>query len=436
MSRTPVVAVVGRPNVGKSSLVNRILGRRVAVVDERPGVTRDRREFVADWAGHDFLIVDTGGWEVSPQEELVAAISEQAEAALGSADVVLFVVDATAGVSEDDARVARLLREAPVLLVANKVDGVGQEPDVPDLWQLGLGEPVPVSALHGRGVGDLLDKIVARLPEAFEATSEELRKLAIIGRPNVGKSTLLNRLVREDRVLVSPVPGTTRDPIDVVATIGETRYRVVDTAGIRRAPKVKDSADYYSVLRARGALAEADVALLLVDGADQIVQQDQRIAEAVVESGAGLIVLVNKWDVPSRDDRETITVDVTDRLGFVGWAPMLRVSALTGRGLHRLGPALDEVFESRTTRVSTGVLNRLVREWQEAHPAPTRKGRRPRILYAVQAGIEPPTFILFVGGGELDQSYLRYLERKLREEFPFIGTPVRLVARRRKPPPR
>lgn len=436
MSRTPVVAVVGRPNVGKSSLVNRILGRRVAVVDERPGVTRDRREFVADWAGHDFLIVDTGGWEVSPQEELVAAISEQAEAALGSADVVLFVVDATAGVSEDDARVARLLREAPVLLVANKVDGVGQEPDVPDLWQLGLGEPVPVSALHGRGVGDLLDKIVARLPEAFEVTSEELRKLAIIGRPNVGKSTLLNRLVREDRVLVSPVPGTTRDPIDVVATIGETRYRVVDTAGIRRAPKVKDSADYYSVLRARGALAEADVALLLVDGADQIVQQDQRIAEAVVESGAGLIVLVNKWDVPSRDDRETITVDVTDRLGFVGWAPMLRVSALTGRGLHRLGPALDEVFESRTTRVSTGVLNRLVREWQEAHPAPTRKGRRPRILYAVQAGIEPPTFILFVGGGELDQSYLRYLERKLREEFPFIGTPVRLVARRRKPPPR
>jgi GTP-binding protein len=436
VSRTPVVAVVGRPNVGKSSLVNRILGRRVAVVDERPGVTRDRREFVADWAGHDFLIVDTGGWEVSPQEELVAAISEQAEAALGSADVVLFVVDATAGVSEDDARVARLLREAPVLLVANKVDGVGQEPDVPDLWQLGLGEPVPVSALHGRGVGDLLDKIVARLPEAFEVTSEELRKLAIIGRPNVGKSTLLNRLVREDRVLVSPVPGTTRDPIDVVATIGETRYRVVDTAGIRRAPKVKDSADYYSVLRARGALAEADVALLLVDGADQIVQQDQRIAEAVVESGAGLIVLVNKWDVPSRDDRETITVDVTDRLGFVGWAPMLRVSALTGRGLHRLGPALDEVFESRTTRVSTGVLNRLVREWQEAHPAPTRKGRRPRILYAVQAGIEPPTFILFVGGGELDQSYLRYLERKLREEFPFIGTPVRLVARRRKPPPR
>jgi GTP-binding protein len=436
VSRTPVVAVVGRPNVGKSSLVNRILGRRVAVVDERPGVTRDRREFVADWAGHDFLIVDTGGWEVSPQEELVAAISAQAEAALGSADVVLFVVDATAGVSEDDARVARLLREAPVLLVANKVDGVGQEPDVPDLWQLGLGEPIPVSALHGRGVGDLLDKIVARLPEAFEATSEELRKLAIIGRPNVGKSTLLNRLVREDRVLVSPVPGTTRDPIDVVATIGETRYRVVDTAGIRRAPKVKDSADYYSVLRARGALAEADVALLLVDGADQIVQQDQRIAEAVVESGAGLIVLVNKWDVPSRDDRETITVDVTDRLGFVGWAPMLRVSALTGRGLHRLGPALDEVFESRTTRVSTGVLNRLVREWQEAHPAPTRKGRRPRILYAVQAGIEPPTFVLFVGGGELDQSYLRYLERKLREEFPFIGTPVRLVARRRKPPPR
>lgn len=431
MSRIPIVAVVGRPNVGKSSLVNRVLGRRVAVVDERPGVTRDRREFQADWAGREFLIVDTGGWEVDPGEELVAAISSQAEAALGTADLVLFVVDATSGVSEDDARVARLLRDAPAILVANKVDGVKQEPDVAELWQLGLGEPSPVSALHGRGVGDLLDRIVQRLPETPEASTEDLQNLAIIGRPNVGKSTLLNRLVGEDRVLVSPTPGTTRDPIDVVARIGSSRFRVVDTAGIRRAPKVTDPADYYSVLRAKGALAEADVALLIVDAVDGIVQQDQRIAQAAEESGAGLVVLVNKWDGADKEQREIAMEDVGDRLGFVGWAPLLRISALTGRGLHRLGPAIDAVLEARAFRVGTGTLNRLIREWQEAHAPPTRKGRRPRILYAVQAGVEPPTFVLFVGGGELDDSYLRYLERRLRTEFPFTGTPLRLITRRR-----
>jgi GTP-binding protein len=430
------VAVVGRPNVGKSSLVNRVLGRRLAVVDERPGVTRDRREFRADWTGREFLIVDTGGWEVAPSEELVAAISGQAEAALGAADLVLFVVDATAGVSEDDARVARLLRDTPVILVANKVDDAKQEPDVADLWQLGLGEPSAVSALHGRGIGDLLDRVVERLPDVPEGPSEELKSLAIIGRPNVGKSTLLNRLLGEERVLVSPTPGTTRDPIDVVTEIGGHRFRVVDTAGIRRAPKVKEAADFYSVLRAKGALDEADVALLIVDAVDGIVQQDQRIAQAAEESGAGLVVLVNKWDGADREQREIAIEDVADRLGFVGWAPLLRISALTGRGVHRLAPALDVVLEAREFRVGTGTLNRLIREWQEAHAPPTRKGRRPRILYAVQAGTAPPTFVLFVGGGELDESYLRYLERRLRDEFPFVGTPVQLISRRRKSSPR
>ena len=436
MSRTPVVAVVGRPNVGKSSLVNRVLGRRIAVVDEEPGVTRDRREFRADWAGREFLIVDTGGWEVAPSEELVAKISAQAQAAMGAADLVLFVVDATTGVSEDDARVAQILRDAPVLLVANKVDDAKQEPDAAELWQLGLGEPSAVSALHGRGVGDLLDRVVDRLPEVPEGSEEELRSLAIIGRPNVGKSTLLNRLLGEERVLVSPTPGTTRDPIDVVAQIGEHRFRVVDTAGIRRTPKVKEAADYYSVLRAKGALAEADVALLMVDAMQGIVQQDQRIAQAVEESGAGLVVVVNKWDGADREQREIAMEDVADRLAFVGWAPLLRISALTGRGVHRLAPALDEVLESREFRVGTGTLNRLIREWQEAHAPPTRKGRRPRVLYAVQAGTAPPTFVLFVGGGELEESYLRYLERRLRDEFSFTGTPVRLLTRRRKAPPR
>ncbi len=433
MSSLPVVAVVGRPNVGKSSLVNRVLGRRLAVVEERPGVTRDRREFLAEWAGRQFLLVDTGGWETNQQEELVAGIAAQAEAALGAADVVLLVLDATAGVSDDDAQVASMLRGAPrrVIVVANKVDGPAQDADVAALWQLGLGEPVPISALHGRGVGDLLDRVVDGLPAEAATSHKDLTTLAIIGRPNVGKSTLLNRLTGEQRVLVSAEPGTTRDPIDAVVHLGGVDYRIVDTAGIRRAPKVKDSADFYSVLRAKGVLDEADVALLLVDAVEGVAQQDQRIAQAAAESGAGLIVLLNKWDAPDREHREMVTIDVADRLQFVGWAPLLRVSALTGARLHRLTDALERVLESRETRIPTGTLNRLVRKWQESHPPPVRKGRRPRILYAVQAGTAPPTFILFVSGEEPGDDYLRYLENRLRAEFGFEGTPIRIFARRR-----
>ncbi len=434
MSRMPVVAVVGRPNVGKSSLVNRILGRRMAVVQEEPGVTRDRREFRAEWAGREFLLVDTGGWELNPSEELVAAISAQAEAALRAADVVLLVLDATAGISADDAQVASLLRGAPndVIVVANKVDGPRQDVDTADLWQLGLGEPMPISALHGRGVGDLLDRVVAGLPKDVAKGNEDVQTLAIIGRPNVGKSTLLNRLVGEERVLVSPVPGTTRDPIDAMVELGEQRFRVVDTAGIRRTPKVKDPADFYSVLRAKGALAEADVALLLIDTVQGVAQQDQRIAQAAAESGAALIVLLNKWDAADLEQREMVTRDVADRLQFVGWAPLLRVSALTGARLHRLAPAIDRVLESREFRIPTGTLNRLIRGWQASHPPPVRKGRRPRILYAVQAGTSPPTIILFVSGYEPGDDYLRYLENRLRDEFGFEGTPIKMFARRRK----
>ncbi|GBD83756.1 GTPase Der [bacterium BMS3Abin02] len=434
MSRMPVVAVVGRPNVGKSSLVNRILGRRMAVVQEEPGVTRDRREFRAEWAGREFLLVDTGGWELNPSEELVAAISAQAEAALRAADVVLLVLDATAGISADDAQVASLLRGAPndVIVVANKVDGPRQDVDTADLWQLGLGEPMPISALHGRGVGDLLDRVVAGLPKDVAKGNEDVQTLAIIGRPNVGKSTLLNHLVGEERVLVSPVPGTTRDPIDAMVELGEQRFRVVDTAGIRRTPKVKDPADFYSVLRAKGALAEADVALLLIDTVQGVAQQDQRIAQAAAESGAALIVLLNKWDAADLEQREMVTRDVADRLQFVGWAPLLRVSALTGARLHRLAPAIDRVLESREFRIPTGTLNRLIRGWQASHPPPVRKGRRPRILYAVQAGTSPPTIILFVSGYEPGDDYLRYLENRLRDEFGFEGTPIKMFARRRK----
>ncbi len=426
-----MVAVLGRPNVGKSTLVNRVLGRRAAVVQERPGVTRDRREFRADWAGRDFILIDTGGWELAPGEELTAGISAQAEAALAGADVVLFVVDATVGLSEEDGAVATMLRDtaAAVILVANKVDDAATEMDITQLWKTGLGDPVPVSAVHGRGVGDLLDRLVDVLPEAEETYEDELRNLAIIGRPNVGKSTLLNRLIGEDRVLVSPTPGTTRDPIDVEVAVGEETFRVVDTAGIRRAPRIKDSADFYSVIRARQALDEADVALLLVDATDGVTQQDQRIAEEAATAGAGLIILLNKWDLPDLEQRESTTFGVGDRLGFVGWAPVLRISALTGARLQRLPAALQVVLENRARRVPTGQLNRLIRSWQASHPPPVRKGRRPKILYAVQAGINPPTIIVFVSGGELGDDYLRYLENRLRAEMAFEGTPIHLMTR-------
>jgi GTP-binding protein len=433
MSRLPIVAVVGRPNVGKSTLINRIIGSRSAVVEEKPGVTRDRREFIADWSGRQFLLIDTGGWQVAG-DELATDISGQAEAALATADVVMFVLDATTSVGDDDLGVAALLRSTPerVIVVANKVDDDAREYDVPDLWSLGLGEPTPISALHGRGTGDLLDRIVAGLPPTTELPEvSPLPRLAIVGRPNVGKSTLLNQLLKDDRVLVSPVPGTTRDPIDALVEIGGVEYTVVDTAGIRRAPKVKETTEYYSVLRAREALAAADVALLLIDSVEGVTQQDQRIAEEAADGGAGLIVMLNKWDVADLEQREATEEAVARRLGFISWAPVLRISAKTGARMHRLAKTLDVVIENRARRLSTGKLNRLVREWHASHPAPVRKGRRPHIIYAVQAGIEPPTIVVFVGGGVLGEDYLRFIENRLRGVEEFVGTPIKIVARRR-----
>jgi GTP-binding protein len=431
VSRLPVVAVLGRPNVGKSTLVNRILRRRAAVVEERPGVTRDRKEFSADWAGRPFIVVDTGGWAVKG-DDLVAGIRHQAEAALAGADLVVFVADATTPYTEDDLAVARLVQAAgvPAVLAANKADGPGVDLEVGHLWGLGLGEPHPISALHGRGTGDLLDAVIARLPEADEAPPEErLPTLAILGRPNVGKSTLLNRLLGEERVLVSPEPGTTRDPIDAVVELDGEPFRVWDTAGIRRASRVDEATEFYSVQRARAALAQADIALLVADATQGITHQEQRLAEEIADAGVGLIILLNKWDAADPEAKETVEDGTDDRLGFVAWAPVLRVSARSGARLHRLPGAVRAVLEARRHRVPTPELNRHLRDWQEAHPAPTRKGRRARIMYAVQAEVEPPTFVLFVRGGELAPDYLRFLEGRLRGEYDFLGTPLRLVAR-------
>ncbi len=432
MSQLPVVAVVGRPNVGKSTLVNRIIGSRSAVVEEMSGVTRDRREFDADWAGRQFVVVDTGGWEIKPAGGISMSIREQAEAAVSGADVVVFVVDGTTELTDDDSGVISILRGAglPVVLAVNKADDAAAEADVDRFWSLGLGQPLPVSAYHGRGVGDLLDEVVARLPAAEEAPEhDELPRIAIVGRPNVGKSTLLNKLLGAQRVIVSEVPGTTRDPIDVEVEIDGEPYRLIDTAGIRRKPQISEDADFYAVLRARDALQTADVALLLVDATEGVTHQDQRIAAEVVEAGVGLVIILNKWDAIDEEQREITERSIPDRFGFVGWAPVLRMSAKTGARMKRLPDALEAVLEARVTRLGTGQLNRLVRQWAAAHPPPVRKGKRPKIHYVVQAGTAPPMFVVFLSGGDLGDDYLRFLENRLRETADFTGNPVHIVAR-------
>ncbi|CAN5736544.1 ribosome biogenesis GTPase Der [soil metagenome] len=433
-ARLPIVAVVGRPNVGKSTLVNRILGRRAAVVEERPGATRDRRQFDADWAGREFVLVDTGGWERDPDEGIDESIRRQAEAALSAADVVILVVDVTTTVGDDDMGVVDMLRKSglPIVVAVNKVDDLAREADAAELWNLGLGEPIAVSAFHGRGVGDLLDRVLSVMPDS-PVTIEPVGvpRVAIVGRPNVGKSTLLNRLVGEERVIVSDKPGTTRDPVDVEVEIDGRPYVLVDTAGIRRKPQITEDADFFAVVRAREALAQADVALFLVDGAEGVTRQDQRIADEIIEAGAGLVVLVNKWDAVDPDDRRLLERDIGSRLSFLGWAPMLRVSAIRGSRLKSLGPAIEVALEGRRQRIPTGTLNRLVRTWTAAHPPPVRKGRRPKIHYAVQAGVAPPTVVLFVSSGELGPDYLRFIENRMRDEIDFTGTPIRVIARPR-----
>jgi GTP-binding protein len=432
MSTLPVVAVVGRPNVGKSTLVNRVIGSRSAVVEELSGVTRDRREFDVDWAGRDFVLVDTGGWEFRPSGDINISIKEQAEAAVSGADAVLFVVDGTTELTDDDIGVISVLRAAdiPVILAANKIDNTQLEGSIDRFWGLGLGSPHPISAYHGRGVGELLDELISRLPESVkEAQDDGVPRVAIVGRPNVGKSTLLNKLVGEQRVIVSEVPGTTRDPIDVDVELDGNPYRLIDTAGIRRKPQITEDADFYAVVRAREALETADVALLMIDATDGVTHQDQRIAREVVDAGVGLVIVLNKWDALDEEQREITERSLPDRFGFVGWAPVIRMAAKTGARVQRLPGAVEVVLEARSTRIPTGQLNRVVRQWIAAHPPPVRKGRRPKIHYVVQAGTAPPTFVVFLSGGELGDDYLRFLENRLREEADFTGNPVHIVSR-------
>lgn len=429
----PVLAVVGRPNVGKSTLVNRILGRRAAVVEDTPGVTRDRVTYEAEWAGRRFKVVDTGGWE---QDVLGidASVAAQAEFAIEAADAVVFVVDATVGATDTDEAVVKLLRRAgkPVVLCANKVDGPSGEADAAMLWSLGLGEPHPVSALHGRGTGDMLDVVLRALPEApaetFAAEVGGPRRVALIGRPNVGKSSLLNKVAGEDRVVVDAVAGTTRDPVDELVELAGKTWMFVDTAGIRRRVHLTEGADYYASLRTAAALEKAEVAVVLVDVSEPISVQDLRIVTMAVEAGRAVVLAYNKWDTLDEERRYYLEREIESDLAQVAWAPRVNVSARTGRHLEKLVPAIETALAGWETRVPTGRLNAFLGELVAAHPHPIRGGKQPRILFGTQAGTRPPRFVLFASGF-LEAGYRRFIERRLREEFGFTGTPIRISVR-------
>ena len=429
----PVLAVIGRPNVGKSTLVNRVLGRRAAVVQDTPGVTRDRVSYPAEWAGRRFTIVDTGGWEVDVAG-LDAAVAAQAEIAVNMSDAVMLVVDAQVGITETDARIVQMLRKSgkPVVLAANKVDSPAQEGDAAALWNLGLGEPYPVSALHGRGSGDVLDAAMAILPEvsavAGPVRDDDLHRIALVGRPNVGKSSLLNSIARAARVVVNEVAGTTRDPVDEVLELDGRRWVFVDTAGIRRRVKQARGADYYAVLRTQGAIEKAEVAVILLDASEPITEQDVRVIQQAVDAGRALVLVNNKWDLVDEERQKMLAWETEHDLAHVAWAPHINLAARTGWHTNRLVRALDTALEGWTTRIPTGRLNSFLGELQSATPHPLRGGKQPRILFATQVQTAPPRIVIF-STGFLDAGYRRFIERRLREEFGFAGTPIQIGVR-------
>jgi GTP-binding protein len=433
----PVVAIVGRPNVGKSTLLNRIVGRREAIVEEKPGVTRDRKDVEAEWNGRRFMIVDTGGW-MPKGNALDDKVSKQAEKAWMDADVILFVVDAHVGVTPEEQQIAQRLRgsDKPVLLIANKVDSDKRENDVWEFMKLGLGDPWPISALHGRRTGDLLDDIVGHLAAAEDEPEEPefdpdapkvhgTPAVAIVGRPNVGKSTLFNRLIGDERAVVHDMPGTTRDSVDTEVDTPEGRIRFVDTAGMRRKSKIDEGTEYYSLVRALKSIDDADVAILVIDATEGVTHQDQRLAERVDASGCPVVILLNKWELLDAEKRTDLEYQVRERLHFMSESPVLKGSALSGKGIHRILPVLGEAIESYHRRVPTRALNQVIQAAQSAHPSPTG-----RVLYATQGATDPPTFTLFANK-DMPPTYVRYLERKIREHFEFGNTPLKLRVRRR-----
>ena len=440
----PVAVIVGRPNVGKSTLFNRVIGEQAAIVEDRPGVTRDRKELEANWLGHRFMLVDTGGW-MPGGSELDAKVSRQVEAAVRNADLVIFVVDGSVGATADDELMAGWLRKsaASVMLVVNKADNDRREADRWDFLSLGLGDPYPVSALHGRRAGDLLDEVIVRMPtsplseeyipnygldqEIVPVGEQKPPRVALVGRPNVGKSTLFNRLVGEDRAVVHDMPGTTRDSIDTLVETEDGPVVFVDTAGMRRRSRIDDSAEYYSLVRALRAVDGSDIALFVIDATQGITAQDQRLAERIDAAGCPIVIMLNKWElIDDAEERERIDLEVKRKLYFVDDAPVLKVSALTGKGVHKLRPVLQEAILQYHRRIPTRDVNRVIADAQQRQAA----GGGARVMYALQGATDPPTFTLFVNR-ELPHTYLRYLERSIREAFNFGSTPLKLRVRKR-----
>jgi GTP-binding protein len=428
----PVVAVVGRPNVGKSTLVNRILGRREAVVQDLPGVTRDRVSYEALYTGRRFMVQDTGGWEPDAKG-LQKLVAEQASVAMRTADVIIFVVDTNVGATTADEAAAKILQRSgkPVFLAANKVDGERQEPEAAALWSLGLGEPYPVSAVHGRGVADLLDRVLEVMPTVSEVAGAGPggpRRVALVGKPNVGKSSLLNRLAGDERSVVHDVAGTTVDPVDSIIELGGKSWRFVDTAGLRRKVGQASGHEFYASVRTHGAIDSAEVAVIMIDASQPLSEQDQRILTMVIEAGRALVLAFNKWDLVDEDRRLLLDREIDLSLAQVQWAPRVNISAMTGRAVQKLVPALETSLKSWDARIPTGQLNTFLKEIIAATPPPVRGGKQPRVLFATQATNRPPTFVLFTTGF-LEAGYRRFIERRLRETFGFEGSPIRVNVR-------
>ena len=428
----PTVAIVGRPNVGKSSLVNRFIGRREAVVEDHPGVTRDRVSYLADWGGRRFWVQDTGGWDPDAKG-IHAAIARQSEAAMETADVIVMVVDSHTGITETDAVMARNLQrsEVPVILVANKFESESQWGDVAEFYGLGLGDPWPVSALHGRGGADVLDEILRVFPEvprAANSITDGPRRVAIVGRPNVGKSSLLNKLSKSDRSVVDNASGTTVDPVDELIQLDKHLWKFIDTAGLRKKVKNAQGHEYYASLRTRGTIDAAEVCVVVIDASQEISEQDQRVISMVLEAGKAMVICFNKWDLMDEDRRYYFDREFEEQIGHLSWVTKINISADTGRGLHRLEDAMTEALENWDKRISTGHLNTWLREAIAANPPPMKNNRLPKLLFSTMAATRPPTIILFTTGF-LDASYRRYLERKFRERFGYHGTPIRIAVR-------
>lgn len=432
----PIVAIVGRPNVGKSTLVNRIAQTSEAIVHETRGVTRDRSYHDADWNGIDFVLIDTGGIEMTEDDHFQQSIRDQAFMATEEADLILFLVDGSTGATSDDVNVARILQRSnkPVLLAVNKLDNPADESALWDYYSLGLGDPFPISAIHGHGTGDMLDELVGLLPEIEEEqdTSESIN-VAIIGRPNAGKSSLSNKMTGKDRSIVSNIAGTTRDAIDTLIERDNTYYKIIDTAGLRRKSQISDDIEYYGFVRSMRAIDRADVALLVVDATVGITDQDQRVAGLADDRGCALIILLNKWDLlDSPEAREEIISRIEDQFNFVLYAPVIRISALTGRSIHRIWDAIDVVAENRSQKISTSKLNKLLSELREFGHTISKGNRRLRIHYVTQTDTQPPEFTFFANHPDLiDQNYKRYLENRLRETFDLLGTPIRMKFRKK-----